>query len=81
MIKITYRNKENALATLGRIRPLADLVKPGNVGIVSYGSVGHTRRRTLGPVPEFQVAQDIHFVPTKRLVGMAGLSVGNRGLQ
>jgi hypothetical protein len=45
--------------SLGRIGPLVDLLKPRNIGIVSYGSVGCTRRRTLRPVPEFQVAQDL----------------------
>ena len=44
--------------SLGRIGPPADLLKARNVGIVAYGSVGCRRRRTLGPVPEFQVAQD-----------------------
>jgi hypothetical protein len=45
--------------SLGGIRPLADLLKPRNVGIAVDTSVGRTRRRTLGPVPEFQVAQDL----------------------
>jgi len=37
----------------------ADVLKPWNVGIVSYGSVWSRGRRALRPVPEFQVAQDL----------------------
>jgi hypothetical protein len=43
----------------GRIRPLAVLLNPRNVGIAVNASVGRRRRRTLGPIPEFQGAQDI----------------------
>jgi hypothetical protein len=44
--------------SLGRIGPPADVLKPGNVRIVSYGSVGSRGRRALLPVPQFQVAQN-----------------------
>jgi hypothetical protein len=44
--------------SLGRIRPPADLVKPRNVRIVSDGSVGRSRWRTLRPIPQFQMPQD-----------------------
>ena len=49
---------EPGTASAGRVRPLAGLVKAGDLLIILDRSPGGARRRTLGPVPPLQVAQD-----------------------
>jgi len=43
---------------LGRFQPLVDVVEDNSVRFIGYGSLGRRRRRALGAVPQFQMAQD-----------------------
>ena len=47
------------IASAGRVRPLAGLVRIDGLLIVLDRSHGRARRRTLGPVPQLQVAKDL----------------------
>jgi hypothetical protein len=53
------KTQERGTATGGCVRPPAGLVKIDNLLIVLDRSPGRERRRTLGPVPQLKVLQDL----------------------
>ncbi len=48
----------SARTLLAGFQPLIEVVEGNNVRVISYGSLGGWRRRALGAVPPFEVAQD-----------------------
>jgi hypothetical protein len=51
--------RERGAASGRVVRPLVGDVKAGDLLVVFDGSIGRRRRRTLGPVPQLQVPQDL----------------------